>query len=102
MPLNKTNVDVQDERGLSSAHALQVLGPIVKRTKGCQWGCSGISCDLGTKSSLGPDFYFTGGLIYSQNPTLGYMLLVPPMPLTVALAYRQVVCISTLPHPLYS
>jgi len=65
-------------------------------------GCSGISCNLGTKSSLGPNFYFTGGLIYSQNPTLGYMLLVPPMPLTVALAYRQVVCISTLPHPLYS
>src|SRR6266850_3747650 len=27
-----------------------------------------ISCDSGTKSSLGPDFYFTGGLIYSQKP----------------------------------
>jgi len=70
--------------------------------KGCQWGCSGISCNLGTMSSLGPDFYFTGSLIYSQNPTLGYVLLVPPMPLTVALANRQVICISTLPRPLYS
>jgi len=65
-------------------------------------GVSGISCDSGTKLSLGPDFYFTGGLIYSENPTLGYVLLVPPMLLTVALAYRQVVCISTLPCPLYS
>ena len=45
-----------------------------------------ISCDSGTKSSLGPNSYFTGGLIYSKNPTLGYVLLVPPMPRTVALA----------------
>src|SRR6267142_2074451 len=45
-----------------------------------------ISCDLGTKSSLEPNCYFTCSLIYSQNPTLGYVLLVPPMPLTVTLA----------------
>src|SRR6266850_247458 len=49
-------------------------------------GVSGISCDSGTKSSLGPDFYFTGSLIYKGKPTLGYVLLVPPMLLTVALA----------------
>ena len=49
-------------------------------------GFSGISCNLGTKSSLGPDSYFTGSLIYKGKPTLGYVLLVPPMPLTVALA----------------
>src|SRR6267142_861270 len=49
-------------------------------------GVSVISCDSGTKSSLGPDCYFSCGLIYSQIPTLGYVLLVPPMPLTVALA----------------
>ena len=86
MPLNETNVDVQDERGLSSACTLQVLGPIVERTRGCQWGCSGMSCNSGTKLSLGPDSYFTGSLIYSQKLTLGYMLLVPPMLLTIALA----------------
>jgi len=86
MPLNKTNVDVRDERGLSSAHTLQLLGPVVEWTTGCQWGCSGISCDSGTKSSLGPDSYFTGGFIYSENPTLGYVLLVPPMLRAVALA----------------
>jgi len=80
VPLNEMNVDVQDERGLSSARTLQVLGLIVKWMKGCQWGCSGMSCDLGTKSSLGPNSYFTGSLIYSENPTLGYVLLVPPMP----------------------
>jgi len=45
-----------------------------------------ISCNSGTKSSLGPDSYFTGGLIYSQKLTLGYMLLVPPMLLAIALA----------------
>src|SRR5882672_10505091 len=28
-----------------------------------------ISCDLGTKSSLGPDSYFTGGLIYRKTNT---------------------------------
>jgi len=86
VPLNEMNVDVRDEGGLSSAHALQVLGPIIERTKGCQWGCTGMSCDLGTKSSLGPDSYFSGSLIYSENPTLGYVLLVPPMPRTVTLA----------------
>jgi len=86
VPLNETNADVQDERGLSSGHALQLLGPVVERTTGCQWGCSGISCDLGTKLSLGPDSYFTGSLIYSQNLTLGYVLVVPPMPLTIVLA----------------
>ena len=86
MPLNKTNVDVQDEGGLSSASGLQVLGPIVERMKGCQWECIGMSCDSETKSSLGPDSYFTGSLIYSENPTLGYVLLVPPMPQTVTLA----------------
>src|SRR6267142_2763947 len=102
VPLNKTNVYGRDERGLSSAHTLLLLGPVVEQTTGCQWGCSGINYDSGTKSSLGPNFYFTGGLIYSQNPTLGYVLLVPPMPLTVALACRQVICISTLPRPLYS
>jgi len=80
VPLNKMKVNVRDERGLSSACTLQVLGPIVERTRGCQWGCSGISCDSGTKSSLGPDSYFTDGFIYSENPTLGYVLLVPPMP----------------------
>src|SRR6266850_858999 len=82
----RTNVYGRDERGLSSARALQLLGPMSELTKGCQWGCSMISCDSGTKSSLGPDSYFTSGLIYKGNPALGYMLLVPPMPLTVALA----------------
>src|SRR6267142_2296843 len=38
-------------------------------TKGCQWGCSMISCDSGTKSSLGPDFYFTGPYIQSKPNT---------------------------------
>src|SRR6266850_2422102 len=78
--------DVQDERDLSSARALQVLGPVVKWTTGCQWGCSRMSCNSGTKSSLGPNSYFTDGLIYSQKLTLGYMLLVPPMPPAIALA----------------
>src|SRR6266850_3560265 len=68
VPLNKTNVYGRDERGLSSAHALQLLGPVVEKTTGCQWGCSGISCDSGTKLSLGPDSYFTDGLIYSEKP----------------------------------
>src|SRR6267142_1527080 len=27
-----------------------------------------MSCNSGTKSSLGPDSYFTGSLIYSQKP----------------------------------
>src|SRR6266850_3275204 len=31
-------------------------------------GVSGISCDLRTKSSLGPNSYFTGGLIYNGKP----------------------------------
>ena len=80
MPLNETNVDGRDERGLSSARALQVLGPIVGtdyrvptvvRSEGnvalSLLTLEMISCDLGTKSSLGPDSYFTGGLIYSKT-----------------------------------
>src|SRR6267142_14461 len=31
-------------------------------------GVSEISCDSGTKSSLGPDSYFTSGLIYKGKP----------------------------------
>src|SRR6266850_3759032 len=70
-------------------------------------GVSGISCDSGTKLSLGPNCYFTCSLIYSQNPTLGYMLLVPPMPLTVALANYVLVhcpvhCIASPPSEVLS
>src|SRR6266850_7680545 len=99
VPLNELNVYGRDERGLSSARAqgMRLNG----NDSNSQQTLKVSSCDLGTKSSLGPDSYFTGGLIYSENPTLGYVLLVPPMLLTVALAYRQVVCISTLPCPLY-
>src|SRR6266850_6097907 len=43
------------------------IGADVRTDKGCQWGCSVISCDSGTKSSLGPDSYFTGGL-YTVKP----------------------------------
>ena len=74
-------------RGVSVVHThFRSLGPIVKQTIGCQQGCPGSSCDLGTKSSLGPDSYFTGSLINSQKLTLEYVLLVPPMLLTIALA----------------
>jgi len=31
-------------------------------------GVSGISCNSETKSSLGPNSYFTGGLIYMEKP----------------------------------
>jgi len=46
MPLNKTNVYEQDERGLSSAHAQRVLGPAVKQMTGCQWGCPDVQAAI--------------------------------------------------------
>ena len=47
--------------------------------------------------SLGPNFYFTGSLIYIQKLTLEAMLLVQPMPQSIVLANRQARSISTLP-----
>ena len=68
-------------RGVSAVHVhFRVLGPVVKWTTECQWGCSGSSCDSGTKLSLGPNFYFIGSLIYIQKLTLGATLLVPLVP----------------------
>jgi len=65
MPLNESNVYEQGERGLSSARAQRM------RSEGnvalSQLTLKMISCNLGTKSSLGPDSYFTGGLIYSKT-----------------------------------
>jgi len=90
-------------RGVLAVHAhFKYWGQLSTRQEGANGDVQMISCDSGTKLSLGPNSYFTGGLIYSQNLTLGYVLLVPPMLLTVTLANRQVICISTLPHPLYS
>jgi len=60
-----------------------------------------ISCDLGTKSSLGLNCYFT--VVYiSTKPTLGAVLLVPPMLLVILHMYTRIPSISTLPSLSYS
>jgi len=84
VPLNKSNVYGQGERGLSSVRAQGMR--LEGNDSNSQQTLKVSSCDSGTKLSLGPDSYFTGGLIYSRKPTLGYVLLVPLMLLTVALA----------------
>ena len=77
---------MEEMRGVSVVHAHFRYWGQLSSNERVPMGVSGMSCDLGTKSSLEPNCYFTCGLIYNQNPTLGYVLLVPPMPLTVALA----------------
>ena len=77
---------MDEMRGVSVVHAHFKYWGQSSSNERVPMGVSEISCDSGTKSSLGPDSYFTGGLIYKGEPTLGYVLLVPPMLLTVALA----------------
>src|SRR6266850_3629701 len=93
MPLNKSNVYGQGERGLSSVCAQKM------RSKGI-WTIqpmtlNGISCNSRTKSSLGLNCYFTAVYICT-NPTLGVALLVPPMLLVILHMYTWVSSISTL------
>jgi len=58
------------------------------------------SCDLGTKSSLGLNCYFTAVYI-STKLTLGVTLLVPLMLLVILHMYTRVSSISTLLSLLY-
>jgi len=77
---------MDEMRGVSAVHTHFRYWGRSSSNERVPMGISGISCNLGTKLSLGPDSYFTGGLIYKENLTLGYVLLVPPMPRTVTLA----------------
>jgi len=88
-----------------------------KRWEGSQqcahkgWGWMGIelnsqqtltmsSCNLGTKSSLGLNCYFT--VVYiTTKLTLGVALLVSPMLLAILHIYTCIPSISTLPSLLY-
>jgi len=54
-----------------------------------------LSCDSGTKSSLGLNCYFTAVYIGTKL-TLGVALLVPPMLLAILHMYTRVLSISTL------
>src|SRR6267142_1115502 len=56
------------------------------------------SCDLGTKSSLGLNCYFTAVYI-STKPTLGAAPLVPPMLLVILHMYTHIQSISTVGDP---
>src|SRR6267142_117113 len=58
------------------------------------------SCDLGTKLSLGLNCYFTAVYI-STKPTLGVVLLVPPMLLVILHMYTHISSISILPSLSY-
>jgi len=60
-----------------------------------------ISCDLGTKLSLGLNCYFTAVYICTKL-TLGVTLLVPPMLLVILHMYTRVLSISTLLSLSYS
>src|SRR6266850_5330681 len=58
------------------------------------------SCDLGTKSSLELNCYFT--VVYiTTKLTLGVALLVSPMLLAILHIYTRIPSISTLPSLLY-
>ena len=67
MPLNESNVYERDERGLSSGCAQGV------RSDGnesySQQTLKVSSCDLGTKSSLGPNCYCTRVYIHTKTST---------------------------------
>jgi len=93
MPLNELNVYEQGERGLSSAHAqgMRLSG----NESNSQQTLTMISCDSGTKSSLGLNYYFTAVYI-STKLTLGVVLLVPPMLPVILHMYTCVSSISTL------
>ena len=54
-----------------------------------------ISCNLGTKLSLGLNCYCTGVYIHTK-PALGVALLVPPMLLSILHTYTWISSISTL------
>src|SRR6266850_553869 len=58
------------------------------------------SCDLGTKSSLGLNCYFTAVYIL-QKPILVAALLVPPMLRAIIHTYTRIPSIRTLPRLSY-
>src|SRR6266850_1596793 len=76
VPLNESNVYEQVERGLSSARARGIdhwgIEPNSRQTLRMS------SCDLGNKSSLGLNCYFTAVYISTES-TLEAAQLVPPM-----------------------
>src|SRR6267142_6534442 len=99
VPLNKSNVYERVERGLSSARARGIdrwgIEPNSRQTLRMS------SCDLGTKSSLGLNCYFT--VVYiSTELTLEAALLVPPMLRAILHIYTRIPSISTLPRLSYS
>src|SRR6267142_3164759 len=98
VPLNKSNVYERVERGLSSARARGIdrrgIEPNSRQTLRMS------SCDLGTKSSLGLNCYFTATYI-STETTLGAILLVPPMLPAILHMYTHFPSISALPNLSY-
>src|SRR6267142_3976716 len=95
VPLNESNVYERVERGLSSAHTRGIdhwgIEPNSRQTLRMS------SCDLGTKSSLGLNCYFTAVYI-STKPTLGVVLLASPVLLVILHMYTRALSISTLPQ----
>jgi len=93
VPLNESNVYGRGERGLSSACAqgMRLNG----NESNSQQTLIMISCDSGTKSSLGLNCYCTGVFIHTK-PALGVALLVPPMLTTILHMYTRTSSISTL------
>src|SRR6266850_641247 len=69
VPLNESNVYERVERGLSSAHTRGIdrwgIKPNSRQTLRMN------SCDLGTKSSLGLNCYFTAVYISTETDTSG-------------------------------
>ena len=93
MPLNESNVYGQSERGLSSVHAqgMRLNG----NESNSQQTLTMISCDSGTKLSLGLNCYGTGVFIHTKL-TLGVALLVLPLLQVILHMYTQTQSISTL------
>src|SRR6267142_2140902 len=91
VPLNESNVYERVERGLSSVRARGID----------RWGIEPnswqtlrmSSCDLGTKSSLGLNCYFTAVYI-STKPALGAVPLVPPVLLVILHMHTRILSIS--------
>ena len=93
MPLNESNVYGRGERGLSSVHTQGIRSN--GNESNSQQTLKVISCDLGTKSSLGLNCYDTGGFIHTKL-TLGVALLVPSLLPVILHMYTRVASISTL------
>jgi len=93
VPLNESNVYGRGERDLSSACAQKMRSD--GNDSNSQQTLEVISCNSGTKLSLGPNCYFTAVYI-STKLTLGVALLVPPMPLVIIHMYTCISSISTL------